>query len=143
MTEKIVDFPSNTSTDPRDVSICQNSTFSRTTSTQTNNKDICNGTTYMHGSRIFLSGGGGGGPGSSTYFTVYRGCSMVLLHIFQGGGVQLFFRGGGVQLPISIETYITITCDFPGGSGTHIPPLDPHILARIGSDEPVRPPFRA
>ena len=57
-----------------------------------------------------------------------------------GGGVQLF--PGGVQLPISIETHITITCDFPGGSGTHIPPLDPHIFARIGSDEPVRPPFR-
>ena len=68
-------------------------------------------------------GGGGGGPGSSTYFTVYRGGPMVILHIFQGGGVQLF-PGGGVQLPISIETNITITCDFPrggGGSGTHIP----------------------
>ena len=28
---------------------------------------------------------------------------------------------------ISIETRITITCDFPGGSGPHIPPLDPHM----------------
>ena len=66
---------------------------------------------------------------------------MVLLHIFQG--VQLFpGGGGGVQMLISIETHTTITCDFPGGSS--IPPLDPThrhrgILARIGSDEPVRP----
>ena len=68
---------------------------------------------------------------------------MVLLHIFQGGGgVQLFSRGGG-----PIETHITITCDFPGGSGPPIPPFgSAHghcgILARIGSDEPVRPPFK-
>ena len=40
---------------------------------------------------------------------------MVLLHIFQGG-VQLF-SGGGVQMLISIETNITITCDFSAGSG--------------------------
>ena len=45
---------------------------------------------------------------------------MVLLHIFQG--VQLFSRGGG-----PIETHITITCDFSGGSGPPIPPLDPHM----------------
>ena len=65
---------------------------------------------------------------------------MVLLHIFQGG--PTFSRGGG-----PIETHITITCDYPGGFGPPIPPLDPHILhcgilARIGSDEPVRPPFK-
>ena len=77
MTGKIVDFPSPTSPDPGDGSTGQNSTFSRTTSTQTNNKDICTGTTYMHGSRIFLSGGGGG-PGYSTYFTVYRGGQTVI-----------------------------------------------------------------
>ena len=40
---------------------------------------------------------------------------MVLLQIFQGG--PTFSRGGGL-----IETHITITCDFPGGSG-----LDPHM----------------
>ena len=34
---------------------------------------------------------------------------------------------------ISIETHVTITCDFPGGGGggggvwTPFPPLDPHI----------------
>ena len=43
----------------------------------------------MRGSRIFFCQGEGVGPGSSTYFTVYRGGPMVLLHIFQGGG------GGG------------------------------------------------
>ena len=45
---------------------------------------------------------------------------MVLLHIFQGG--PTFPRGGG-----PIETHITITCDFPGGSGHPIPPLDQHM----------------
>ena len=34
---------------------------------------------------------------------------MVLLHIFQG--CPTFLGGGG-----PIETHITITCDFPGGS---------------------------
>ena len=66
---------------------------------------------------------------------------MVLLHIFQGGGPTFSMVGG------LIETHITITCDFPGGSG---PPTAPSgsahghcgILARIGSDEPVRPPFK-
>ena len=38
---------------------------------------------------------GMGGPGFSTYFTVYRGGPMVLLHIFQGGGGPTFSRGGG------------------------------------------------
>ena len=48
---------------------------------------------------------------------------MVLLHIFQGGGVPTFSRGGG-----PIETHITITCDFPGGlDPLPPPPLDPHI----------------
>ena len=49
---------------------------------------------------------------------------MVLLHIFQGG---LTFSRGGVQMLISIETHITITCDFPWGSGHPILPLDPHM----------------
>ena len=67
---------------------------------------------------------------------------MVILHIFQGGG-PTFSRGGG-----PIETHITITCDFPGGSGPPIPPPSESahrhcgILALIGSDEPVRPPFK-
>ena len=60
---------------------------------------------------------------------------MVLLHIFQGG---LTFSRGGVQMLISIETHITITCDFPGGSGPPIPPsASAHgqcgILAQMGS----------
>ena len=44
---------------------------------------------------------------------------MVLLHIFQG--VQLV--PWGAQMLISIETHITITCDFPGGGG--LDPLSP------------------
>ena len=78
----------------------------------------------------------GGGLGSSTYFKVYiqRG-PMVLLHIFQG--VQLV--PWGAQMLISIETNITITCDFPGGGGGVWTPYPPSgsthgqcgILARI------------
>ena len=61
---------------------------------------------------------------------------MVLLHIFQG--VQLV-PGGGAQMLISIETHITITCDFPGGGVGVRTPYPPSgsahgqcgILARI------------
>ena len=45
-------------------------------------------------------------------------------YIFQGVGIQ-FFPGGGVLIIVSKETHIT--CDFPGGSGPPIPPLDPHM----------------
>ena len=68
----------------------------------------------------FFCQGEGGGPGSSTYFTVYRGGPMVLLHIFQGVG-PTFSRGGGVQMLMSIESHISITCDFPRGFGPPIP----------------------
>ena len=74
--------------------------------------------------------GGGGGLGVQALqlilqLRVKRGGPMVLLHIFQGGGGgggSTFSRGGGPK-----ETHITITCDFPGGSGPPIPPLDPHM----------------
>ena len=59
-----------------------------------------------------------------------------------------FSRGGGgpnVQMLISIETHITLTCDFLGGEGG-LDLLSPSgsahrqsgILARIGSDVPLR-----
>ena len=38
---------------------------------------------------------------------------------------------------ISIETHITITCDFPGGP--LIPPLDPHVGDVELWNESVRP----
>ena len=84
----------------------------------------------MRGSRNFLSGGGGC-PGSTTYFTVYRGCPMVSLHICQGG-VSIFFQVGGPNANFYRNPYnhITITCDFPGGEGVwtpYPPPLDPHM----------------
>ena len=49
---------------------------------------------------------------------------MVLIHIFQGG--LAFSRGGGPNANF-YRNPITITCDFPGGSGPPIPPLDPHM----------------
>ena len=71
-------------------------------------------------------------------------------YTFSRGGPT--FSRGGVQLLISIETHFTITCDFPGGGGVwtpyplSIPSGSAHgkcgILARISSDEPVRPPFK-
>ena len=42
----------------------------------------------------------------------------------EGEWSKLLPEGGG-QMPISIEPHIT--CDFPGGSGPPIPPLDPHM----------------
>ena len=44
---------------------------------------------------------------------------------FPGGGVQLFPGGGGSNCLFPIETHIT--CNFPGGSGPPVPPLDPHL----------------
>ena len=46
-------------------------------------------------------------------------------HFPGGGGGSNFLPGRGIQMLISIETLIT--CDFPGGSGPPIPPLDPHL----------------
>ena len=86
---------------------------------------------------FFVGGGVGGGSRLlNLFYSLQRG-PVVLLHIFQG-----------VQMTISIETHITITCDFPGGEGSrpHHPSGSAHgqcgILARIGSDEPVWLPFK-
>ena len=57
------------------------------------------GSRFQRGSNIFH-----GGPNFS------RG----------GGG-----GGGGSNCLFPIETHIT--CDFPGGSGPPVPPLDPHL----------------
>ena len=72
------------------------------------------------------------------FYSLQRGSNSFITEktiLFQGsrgvttfprGGGPTFSRGkGGVQMLISIETHIT--CDFPGGSGPHIPPLDPHL----------------
>ena len=68
---------------------------------------------------------------------------MVLLHIFQEGPT---LTRGRVQMLISVETHITITYDFPGRSGPPIPSGYANgqcgILAQIGSNESVRPPFK-
>ena len=61
----------------------------------------------------------------------------IIFHGFRGGGGQhlpgdpTFSRG--VQMLISIETHTT--CDFPGGSGPPIPPLDLHMQLEIHSPE--------
>ena len=52
-----------------------------------------------------------------TFPRIQRGSNILRV------GGQTFSRG--VQMLISIE--IHITCDFPGGSGPPIPPLDPHM----------------
>ena len=78
------------------------------------------------------------------FFTVYKGVQWFYyresykynfpsIQHFPGGGggsnihrgVLLFPGGEGVQMLISIETHIT--CDFSGGSGPPISPLDQHM----------------
>ena len=103
----------------------------------------------MRGSRIFFRGGGPcptAGNGQRIFFFF---CPQLILQfiegvqwfyyrenytfpriqrgsdISQGGGVQLFPGGGGVLIIIFKETHIT--CDFLGGSGPQIPPLDPQM----------------
>ena len=77
----------------------------------------------MRGSRNFLSGGWVGGGGGSRllnlFYSLKRESNGFITHF---PGVPTFSRGGGL-----IETHITITRDFPGGSGPPIPPLDTHI----------------
>ena len=66
-------------------------------------------------------GGGGGVQAPQLILQFTEGSSGFVTH---------FPGGGGVQRPISIETHITITCDFPGGGGGSGPPillLDPHM----------------
>ena len=124
-------------------SIGQNSTFFQN-STNTNQQRHLY-LDNMRGSRNFLSGGGGG-PGSSTHFTVNRGGPMVLLHIFQGGPTFSSGGGGGPNANFYRYPYNNNLCFSKGG----LDPLSPSgsanvqcvILARICSDEPVRPPFK-
>ena len=81
----------------------------------------------MRGSRnIFCQGGGGGGVQAPQLILQFTEGVQWFYYTFSRGG-SYFFLGGGVQMLISIETHITITCDFPGGSGPPIPPLDPHM----------------
>ena len=44
---------------------------------------------------------------------------------FKGGPTFSRGGGGGSNCLFPIETHIT--CDFPGGSGPPVPPLDPHL----------------
>ena len=114
-------------------------------------------TKYTH-ARIqeFLRRGGGGGGSRfncqksalTMFFFIYlfflvlnlfyRECPMVISKktiIFQGfRGGPTFSRGGpafsrGVQMLISIETHQT--CDFPGGSCTPIPSLNPCMIYKL------------
>ena len=118
MTEKMLTFPSPTPLSylPRPwgwglkVEI---QLFSSTASTQPNTtKDICTGTPCADPG-FFLSGGGGGSRLLNLFYSLKRGSNGFIRH-FPGG--SNFFQGWG-----PIETHITITCDFPGGSGPPIP----------------------
>ena len=73
---------------------------------------------------------------SLAYFTEIKWLILKKTIIFQGSrggptfsrGGPTFSRGGegGSNCLFPIETHIT--CDFPGGSGPPVPPLDPHLL---------------
>ena len=91
----------------------------------------------------FSSGGGGGVQVSLTKkaLTMFFGPQLILqksngqfqrnLSFFKvPDGVQhfpggpTFSRGGGSNCLFPIEI-----CDFPGGSGPPVPPLDPHLVS--------------
>ena len=74
--------------------------------------------------KCFCQGGGGASRLLNLFYSLQRGSNAFITH-FPGG--SSFFQGGGGPMLISIETHITISCDFPGGSGPPIPPLDPHM----------------
>ena len=125
MTEKLLTFPpptpSPTSPDPGDgVFRSKFNFFSSTASIQHNTtKDICTGTSSADPG-IFCQGGGGGSRLLNVFYSLKRGPNGFITH-FPGVG-RTFPRGGG-----PIETYKTITCDIPGGSGPPITTLDPHM----------------
>ena len=62
----------------------------------------------------FLSGGGGGSRLYYLFYSLKEGVYWFYYTFSRGG--PTFSRGGG-----PIETHMTITCDFPGGSGPPIP----------------------
>ena len=140
MTEKMLTFPSPTPLSylPRPSGWglkVEIQLFSSTASTQPNTtKDICTATPCADPG-IFCRGGGGSRL-LNLFYSLKRGSNGFITH-FPGG--SNLFQGWG-----PIETHITITCDFSGGSGPHIPLWIRTwtFLAQIGSKEPVRPPFK-
>ena len=110
----------------------------------------------MRGSMNFRQGGGGPGQSDkkkalSTFFFVFVFSFSPLIVLQKSNGQFLrnlsffkvpegvqhfpggptFSRGSNCLFPI--ETHIT--CDFPGGSGPHVPPLDPHLSNNdLGND---------
>ena len=118
--------------------IGQNSTFLQN-SINTNQQQRHLYRENMHGSQNFLSGWGGG---ASRLLNLFYSLHRWLYYTFSKGGSN-FLQGGGRGSNCSIETHITITCDFTGGGGVwnpYPPSRFAHgqcgILARIGSNEP-------
>ena len=125
MTEKLLTFPSPTSPDPGDGVL--RSKFNFFLVQHQHNPTPPKIFVPGHHARIqefFIPGGGGGGGGSrllNLFYSLKRGSNGFITH-FPGGDGSNFFQGWG-----PIETHKTITCDFPGGSGPPIPPLDLHM----------------
>ena len=67
-------------------------------------------------------GGGGGVQAPQLILQFQEGIQWFYYTFSRGGGSPTFSSSRG-----PIETHITITSDFPEGSGSPIPPLDPHI----------------
>ena len=135
MTEKLLtfSFPIPPLIPPQTLgmgSIGQNSTFSRTASTQTN-KDICTGTTCTESGFFFVVGGGGGGGGSrllspQLFLQFTEGVQWFYSTFSRGGGVQLFPRGGGPSANFYRNPY-NYNLRFSRGVWTPYPPMDPHM----------------
>ena len=125
MTEKLLTFssptPSPTSPDPgKGVNRSKFNFFQNSINKPTK--------TFVPGQHarikdFFVGGGGGGSRLLNLFYSLQRGSNGFITH-FPGGGGPTFPRRGG---PISIETHITITCDFPGGLDPLYPYLDPRM----------------
>ena len=75
---------------------------------------------------FFVRGGGGSRLLTPQLILQFTEGVQWFYSTFSGGSI--FFQwGGGGPSAYFYRTHITITCDFLGGSGPPIPPLDPHM----------------
>ena len=120
MTEKLLTFPSPTS---QELVVGVNRSKFNFFPEQHQHKPTKTFVPGQHAriQEIFVRGTGGGGVQATQLILQFTEGVQWFYYTFSKGGSNFFQGGGGVQMLISIETHITITCDFPEGSGPPIP----------------------
>ena len=132
MTEKKFDFHSPTSPDPGDgVNRSKFNFFPEQHQHKPTTKTFVPGQRTCMDPGFFCQEGGGGVQAPQLILQFTEGVQWSYYTFFRGGGSN--FSQGGVQLPISIETNITITCDFPRGGGG-LEPIYPSGSAHFGTN---------